>query len=551
MDRGCRCGRSLDHANTPASFGVVRSRRTANDPSVSRKILIGLTVVAALAGAGWLVLSGQVKSIAGAGKQSVEAWCGKQLLALAADHLNPTLHFDTLVYRFPKTVQLTRVTLAHENVVVISADAITIEFAGIPRSGATLVIQKLDLLKPRVRLIEQPDGSLLGLTNLVKSGGGSASDDGGSTRLSDVLAITTIKLTDGSVSYEPPDQPAMVLQPLTFDLEATTDAGGTADPGWYAFEAISTLDPVADLVMRSRLNLDNGDLDIETLTLDLLLTQAQYQVFTPTIQQFLRDNEIVGMMAASMHGRIGLGDPGRTSLDFHVRLDDARAVVEGYEIPIESLGLDGSYRRSVLEFSSITADAFRGHLEVSARFDYGAEGSPFEARLDARNLKLEDTMHFEGQSNADYTGDVTLAVEASGQTDDLSGTLTGAGEISVVNGRFVIVELFRKTLSKAGEHEQTDRAELTFELHGDRVQLSKILILGDLVGIRGEGDLYYDGRLNAVVSAGGVERIAAELGPIGQFFGSLAGSLVKYQVTGTVRDTKVNVLPLGLGRKKE
>ncbi len=92
---------------------------------------------------------------------------------------------------------------------------------------------------------------------------------------------------------------------------------------------------------------------------------------------------------------------------------------------------------------------------------------------------------------------------------------------------------------------------MTFELHGDRVQLSKILILGDLVGIRGEGDLYYDGRLNAVVSAGGVERIAAEFGPIGQFFGKVAGSFVRYQVTGTVQDTKVSVLPFGLGRKKQ
>jgi hypothetical protein len=57
--------------------------------------------------------------------------------------------------------------------------------------------------------------------------------------------------------------------------------------------------------------------------------------------------------------------------------------------------------------------------------------------------------------------------------------------------------------------------------------------------------------LNAVVSAGGVERVTADLGPIGQFFGNMAGAVVKYQVTGTLDDTKVAVLPLGLGRKKE
>ncbi len=530
---------------------MVRKRRAANDPSVARKILIGLIVAAALAGAGWVFFSGYLKSVAETGKQSIEAWSGKQLLALAADHLNPTLHFDALLYTFPKTVRLTRVTLVHENVVVISADAITIEFAGIPRNGSPLVIQKLDLLKPRVRLIAQPDGSLLGLTNLVKSDGGAVSDDGGSTRLSDVLAITTIKLTDGSVSYEPPDQPAMVLQPLTFDLESTTEKGGTDDSGWYAFEVTSTLDPVAELATKARLSLDNGDLDFETFTLDLSLTPSQYQVFTPNIQQFLRDNEIVGTMTGSMEGRIGLGELSRTSLDFHVKLDDARAVIDGYEIPVKTLDLDGSYRQNVLAFPRISADAFQGHLEVSARFDYGAEGSPFEAQLDGRDLKLEDTMHYEGMPNSDYTGDVTLSVKASGQSDDVAGTLAGGGEVSVVNGRFVIVQLFDKTLKKKGEHKQTDRAELTFELHGDRVHLSRILILGNLVGIKGDGDIYYDGRLNAVVSAGGVERVAAELGPIGQFFGTVAGSVVKYQVTGTFADAKVAVLPFGLGRKKQ
>jgi len=188
---------------------------------------------------------------------------------------------------------------------------------------------------------------------------------------------------------------------------------------------------------------------------------------------------------------------------------------------------------------------------VSARFDYGAPGSPFEAQLDGQDLKLEDTMAYEDMPSTDYTGDVTLTVKASGLSDDMPGTVAGGGEISVANGRFVIVELFDKTLKKEGEHKKTDRAEMTFELLSDRVHFSKILILGNFVGIKGDGDIFYDGRLNAVVSAGGVERFAANLGPIGQLFGSMAGSLVKYQVTGTFDDTKVAVLPFGIGRKRE
>jgi hypothetical protein len=446
---------------------------------------------------------------------------------------------------------MANVTLAQDNIVVISADAITIEFAGIPAPGTPLVIQKLDLLKAKVRLLAQPDGSLLGLTNLVKSDGGTVSDDGGSTRLSDVLAITTIKLTDGSVSFESPDQPAMVLQPLTFDLNSKTDKGGTVDSGWYAFEATTTLDPVAEIATSARLSLDNGDLDFDTFTLDMSLTPSQYQIFTPNIQQFLHDNQIVGTMTGSMDGRIGLGELARTSLDFHVQLDDARAVLSGFEIPIETLELDGSYRQNVLAFPKITAQAFHGNMELSARFDYGAQGSPFETQLEGHDLKLEDAMTYEGMPSTDYTGDVTITAKASGQSDDMPGSLTGNGEVSVANGRIVLVELFDKKLKKKGEHKKTDRAEVTFELLSDRVHFSKILILGNFVGIKGDGDLFYDGRLNAVVSAGGVERVTADLGPIGQFFGNMAGAVVKYQVTGTLDDTKVAVLPLGLGRKKE
>jgi hypothetical protein len=511
---------------------------------VVKKLALVIVIVVTLAGVGWVVGG---KRILSSGKLNVEAWCSRQLLAIANDHLNPTLHFDTLVYTFPQTVTLTQVSLAENNVVVISADSITIEFAGIPKAGEPLVFQSVEFQSPMVRLIKQADGTLLGITDLAKSdGGGSVKEDGGSTRLSDVLRIKKISVVSGGVSYEPPARPKMVLHPLTFELDRAQSAA-TDESGWYAFKASLTLDPVAELETTARLNLDNGDLELSPLTLDMSLTKPNYQVFTPEIQQFLVDNEIVGTLHGSMNGLIGLDNMSKTSLSFHVNLTDARTVIKGREIPIETLDLDGTYSQDVLDFPKITAKAFHGQMELSGRFDYSQPGSPFEASLDGKDLKLEDAMHYEGRPSSDYTGDVTIKVTASGMMDDLAGTLTGEGTTEVVNGRIVLVDMFRSKLKEKGDRQQTDRADVTFELKGDRIYFSKAVILGGLVGIRGTGDLYYDGRLNFLVNTGAVERLTGPLSAIVQGF---AGSFVKYQVTGTMDDVEIGVLPFGLGAKK-
>ncbi len=523
---------------------MVRSRPAANDPSVVKKLLLALVIAVSLAGLGWVVLAA-----AGKGKLTIEAWCSKQLLAIANDHLNPTLHFDRLVYTFPQTVTLTKVTLAENNVVVIGADSITIQFAGKPKVGEPLVLQSVEFQSPVVRLITQADGTLLGISRLVKSDdAGSVKADGGSTRLSDVLRIRTIRVVSGGLSYEPRAKPRMVLQPLNFELERASPAtGGPAASGWYAFEASLTLDPVAELDTIARLNLDNGDLYLSELILDMSLTKPSYQVFPPEIQQFLVTHEIVGTMHSSVNGLIGLGDMSRTSLSFQVKLTDAGTVINGYEIPIETLELDATYSQSVLDFPKITGEAFYGQMELSARIDYSQAGDPFEAHLDGRDLKLEDVMHYEGRPSSDYTGDVTINVTASGKLDDLAGTLTGEGTAKVGNGRFVLVDLFRSELKKKGDRKHTDSADLTFELKGDRIHFSKAVILGNLFGLRGKGDQYYDGRLNFVINTGPIERLT---GPLSGIVHSVAGAFVKYQVTGTLDDVKIKVLPFGLGRKK-
>ena len=517
-----------------------------------KKLVIALLVAVLLAGLAWVVLF----KVLGGGKAGAEAWVAKQLMAIADDHLNPTLKFSKLLYTFPKTVTLSEVSLTDHDVSIITADSITIEFARLPAKGRPVVLQTVEFDTPVVRLIEQSDGSLQGLTDLVKSSGGQAEDDGGSTRLSDVLAITLIRIANGKLSYEPQGKPPMVLDPLTFDMNHTPPKtaaaeGQSFESGWYGYEASMTLEPVVKLVNKARLNLDNGDLDIESLTLDMSLDEKRYQVFTPDIQGFLKEHGIVGKLHGVMSGLVSFDNLSKTSLTWHVNLTGASATVKGHTIPVQSMDMDGSYKEMVLDFPKIDANAFSGHLDAKARFDYASAGRPFTVSLDGKDMRLEDVMHYDGESDADFKGDTAITATVSGDMSNLRQTLTGTGHIDITKARLAMVEFFGKALNKIGGDTYSDQAHLDFEIHGDRVHFTREIFLGTVIGIKGKGDTYYDGRLNHVVTAGPVERLTGDLkGPIGFVVETLSGAVVKYQMTGTLEDPKLRVLPLGLGEKR-
>ncbi|MHC4219922.1 MAG: hypothetical protein ACYSU7_15880, partial [Planctomycetota bacterium] len=97
-----------------------------------RRFAITLTAVAVLGPAAWLLIHGALSRFTGAGTTLVEQWCGRQLAAIANDHLGPTMSFDRLGYAYPRTVTLSAVRFTSGDVPFITADAVGIEFAEIP-----------------------------------------------------------------------------------------------------------------------------------------------------------------------------------------------------------------------------------------------------------------------------------------------------------------------------------------------------------------------------------------------------------------------------------
>ncbi|MHC4422248.1 MAG: hypothetical protein ACYS1E_16845, partial [Planctomycetota bacterium] len=224
-----------------------------------RKLVVALLVLSVASAATWLAWLSFGRDLVHGGIARLEQWCGGQLQAIANDHLGPELSFGTLDYTYPRTVTLAPVRLTAEGQAIIEADSIRIDFAEVPRVGRPVVIEAAVFDRPVVRLIEQADGSLLGFSDFVKTDGGRDLADGGSTRLSDVLAIAKLQVTGGAVSYEPSDGPPMRLRPLTFELDHERSAA--AEAGWYGFDARLALDPVVRLDIDAQLNLDTAELD--------------------------------------------------------------------------------------------------------------------------------------------------------------------------------------------------------------------------------------------------------------------------------------------------
>jgi hypothetical protein len=513
--------------------------------------LLALTVIST---AGWLLWLGFGRGAVRAGMARVEQWCGRQLQSIANDHLGPTLSFDTLDYSYPRTVTLAPVRLTAEGVSIIEADSIRIDFAEVPRVGRPVVIEAARFERPVVRLIEQADGSLLGFSGFVKTDGGRALPDGGSTRLSDVLAIARLQVNGGAVSYEQEGRPPMRLRPLTFEMRHKRPAAGdaAAEPGWYGFAAQLALDPVVRLEVDSRLNLDTAVLDVASAVLATSLTPDRYEVFTAEIQDVLRRYEITGDLEWALSGQVPLRDTAKSTAETQLSLTGAFISFGEYVLPMKSIEASATLSEGLLDVREVAIESLGGTAQVTfqLRLD-GPDSGTFEAQGGGQNLRLERALRYPEEDKAKFRGNTTFHVETHGSFDDLAGSFGGSGDVLIQEGHLALVDLFSDLQGLAGRRGDHDSGSADFELTPDRVRWSDVKVSSPVIGIAGGGDLFYDGRLDCQFNVGPLQAREGVLGAIGNAVGVVTDRLVKYDVTGTVDEPEVAVRPLGVGGRQQ
>src|ERR1700733_6865250 len=172
-----------------------------------RAIGIAITIVIVLGGA-WLSLPIALAPL-----------LRSKLQALVGTHLNAELRIGSLRYKFPYGVRAWNVHLvaATDNAELFAADQVDLSLVNLPTHSGPLVIKKIVLQKPIIRMIHNFDGTLGG-KNLLRPHPG---EQPISSKISDILQLRELSMSDGQMRYEDrshPNSPPMVWENLNADL---------------------------------------------------------------------------------------------------------------------------------------------------------------------------------------------------------------------------------------------------------------------------------------------------------------------------------------------
>ena len=124
----------------------------------------------------------------------------------------------------------------------------------IPVRGKPIVIDRVELNEPVVRVVVRDDGSLAGFTDFVHPSSGHKHADGGSTRPSDFLAIRKVTVRNGAFRWKTADDVVMEFDELEFDLSGRPDD----EPGLLHPALMVGVLALGGLVLREGLRLRAG-----------------------------------------------------------------------------------------------------------------------------------------------------------------------------------------------------------------------------------------------------------------------------------------------------
>jgi hypothetical protein len=490
-----------------------------------------------------------------AGTSPVERWIGEQVKSIARTYLNPTAEFDELDYQKPYTVVLTKFRLtvndpdnSGKTLDVIHVDKLRLELAEIPTQGKPILIKKLILDHPKINAIAaRRDGKFMGFQNMLKETKPSATEpaQGGTPRLSDVFQIVLLEIIEGQVVYESraSGQPPMILDAINSRMDVQKDA-----QGWYKLAAKLDRKPVVGLIASGRLDLDNLVLMLDSLNLDIDLSQKQYSSLPGSIQQMLKEHEVTGSLKLTASGRLPLGDAAASDLAATLSVDKAHFAAGQYKGEAQNVSskLLLKDRRVVLDH--LDADTLRGKVHLTAEL---ALGDPFDGRvhLTASDIRIEDTLRAAaGGAGGEpkYKGVVNADVTLTGPMNNILTRAGGSGWLKLRDGHLVslrvvadigqaLAQKISSILSGQKESRQdSDSADLEFQFVGDKVHFTKIFAQTSSFAINGHGDVWFDKRLDLLLNGGPAGTLQSALAGGGEPAGPAGGGIPVVSAVGNL-----------------
>ena len=506
------------------------------------KILRIVPIVAALVlvGAGAFVVWDMATA-----RGRLEDWIGKQILGIANSYLEPQLNYESFDYKAPGTVELGTVSfVAPDGTNLFEATRLAVTLAETPRPGRPIRIASLLLESPTLNVIRDADGKLVGFSQIVKPSGKTLEEKEQNVeeqfRLSSVLKLEQIRLRGGKVRYvDGPDAEPMIIDNLTSDL----DIQPTGDePGWYAIGFDAGHRPGLTMKVDGRMNLDLFEIVVDEGDLTIQVDETTLQSLPTQLQSLLRKHEAHGELTASLTGRAPLKKPAEISLGLTADLIGFSFAMGEYRVPIDSAELNMRLDAGELVATIQDAAALDGSISVDVKATLGETNSG-KARVITDSLDLHALLR-SAENGPDLAGRLTM--NASADITSLKSpqeTISGAGQVNVREGRLMAIPAISQIaalIDAATGSGNTHKADVTFDLTPEGVQISELKLVTDVFAARGQGKIGYDASMDLAVNAGPMERLQMALGEVGKFLGQLTDQLMTYNVRGTVGEPKIS-----------
>ena len=155
----------------------------------------------------------------------------------------------------------------------------------------------------------------------------------------------------------------------------------------------------------------------------------------------------------------------------------------------------GDFLPTELEFTDLTGDLFHGTLGGEARVTL-SDPVRFDLWLTATDVQLDEVArHYKLGSDADLKGIAQAQVRLAQRPDPRTGQLVldGSGKIDVPTGRMynlpVLLDLVKVLKLQTPDKTAFEEAHATFRIHGDRIKVEQVDLIGKAVCLGGSGEL--------------------------------------------------------------
>ena len=526
--------------------------------NLKKKLAIGFGTVAALIAAFTLFMI-YVRG------DALRGYVKQQVQAIAAAHLNPTLTFDDFKYTYPLHVEIYNVRLTADTpdlpggkLDVMAVKTMTLELAEIPQTDKPIIIEKIILDQPELRLVvDKPGGTdFYGFSRMVKGGDDTPSDD--PVKLSDVFQIRLLDLNDALIVYDTREGDG---KPMVLDKLSTTLTIDDASEGWHQLNMAIDRAPQFTLQSSGRLQLDDMLIDLARLELRTTLNEENIASLPPQLQQALREYQVTGDAIITAKGLLNLNDTTQSDMQVGMKLNAARIVIDPYIVPIDSLHAELAIADQLMTIKQFQVMALGGQADMTGTINMAGE-QPMEIRLGVADMHIDKAM-VRDENNVDqptkYAGKLDAAVLLTGPLSQITEKAGGGGNIKLTEARIFaahqdneLIQAGRTALelNPAEQPPQINRKErvlATFSFEGNKINFTDLDVIAPMIAARGRGDVYFDERLDLKLNGGPIEKVQSKLGVAGRIMGAVTDRLITLKITGTFDEPNVGVQVLGVG----